>query len=69
MASVTLKISGMACGGCASSVQQALLAIDGVIAAEVSHAEARAVISYDAARVTNDQLSAAITMAGYRVTG
>ena len=64
---VTLKISGMACGGCANSVQQALLALDGVLAAAVSHADAAAQIDYDPARVSREQLAAAITAAGYLV--
>lgn len=67
MESVTLNISGMACGGCSSTVQKALLALDGVISAEVSHVEARAEIHYDPARVQLSQMQAAVEQAGYRV--
>jgi copper chaperone len=68
METVTLHISGMACGGCANTVRQALLAVDGVSAADVSHAEAKADITYDAARVTVAQLQQAVEAAGYTVT-
>lgn len=66
METLTIKISGMACGGCANTVRQALLAVDGVAAAEVSHAEARAMVSYDPARATPEQLRAAVQAAGYQ---
>ena len=68
MEQITLKISGMVCGGCANSVQQALLAVAGVIAAEVSHVEAQAVISYDPTKVTAERLTAAIASIGYQVS-
>lgn len=67
MDKVTISISGMACGGCANTVKQALLALDGVIEADVSHSEARAVVSYDAAQVAVPQLEAAVKAAGYGI--
>ena len=66
METLTIKISGMACGGCANTVRQALLAVDGVAAAEVSHTEARAMVSYDPARATPEQLRASVQAAGYQ---
>lgn len=67
MQQLTLGVNGMACGGCSGTVKQALLALDGVAEAEVSHVEARAVVSYDPALVTPEQISAAIAAAGYQV--
>ena len=63
----TLKIGGMACGGCVASVQRVLSAIDGVQRAEVSLAENAATVDYEPARVTPDQLRAAVEDAGYDV--
>lgn len=66
METLVLKISGMACGGCANSVTKALLAIDGVSEAEVSHVEASAKVQYDPARTTAEKLRAAVEAAGYK---
>jgi copper chaperone CopZ len=67
METITLYISGMACGGCATNVANALQALDGVIEADVSHAEGTANVSFDPARVQPSQLKAAIEAAGYQV--
>lgn len=64
---VTLHITGMACGGCANTVRQALLALEGVTGAEVSHAEATAEVSFDPSMVQLSQLRLAIERAGYKV--
>jgi len=67
METVTLYISGMACGGCSNIVANTLKVLDGVAEAEVSHAEATAEVSYDPAKVTVAQLKAAVEAAGYKV--
>ncbi|HQR50838.1 MAG TPA: heavy-metal-associated domain-containing protein [Methylophilaceae bacterium] len=67
MEKITLHVSGMACGGCASAIAQALLAQPGVVEAEVSHIEATAVIAYDPARVQPEQLKMTVEQAGYKV--
>lgn len=69
MDTITLNISGMACGGCANTVRQALLALDGVAQAEVSHVEAKAEVRYDPVKVTSEQLKSVIISAGYQVAG
>lgn len=56
----TLMITGMHCGGCASSVRSALAAVPGVIAATVSLDEGRAVIEYDSAVCAPEALVAAV---------
>lgn len=65
MQTLTLKISGMACGGCANTVKQALLALEGVSTAEVSHVEAGASVIFDAQKIAPSQIAAAVTAAGY----
>lgn len=67
MNTTTLLISGMTCGGCASAVTKVLLALPGVVKAEVSHIAANAEVSYDPGQVTPEQLKAAIASAGYGV--
>jgi len=65
MEKITLYVTGMACGGCAATIANALRAIDGVIEAEVSHSEGTAEVSFDAAKVKIAQLKAAILAVGY----
>jgi copper chaperone len=67
MQTVTLGISGMTCGGCVSSVSKVLKALDGVAKADVSLDKRCAVVNYDAAKVSPDQLKRAIQEAGYEV--
>ncbi len=56
-ATARLRIEGMTCGACATSVKIVLGKIDGVSAARVSHEEKSAVITYDPAKVTPQQLA------------
>ncbi|MEJ2255813.1 MAG: heavy metal-associated domain-containing protein [Woeseiaceae bacterium] len=58
----TLKISGMKCGGCVSSVKEALEAVAGVESADVSLEQAQAVVSGDADR---DALIRSVEQAGF----
>ncbi|MFO0746572.1 MAG: heavy-metal-associated domain-containing protein [Myxococcota bacterium] len=65
-AHVTLPVTGMSCGGCATAVHNALMQLDGVYAADVSYESGKAVIAYDAKKVSLDAISAAIDKAGYK---
>jgi len=64
-ADVAISVKGMTCGGCANKVQTALMTINGVLSATVTHDPGKAVIHYDAALVTTAELVAAITAQGY----
>ncbi len=55
----------MSCGGCVKSVAGVLMALDGVAKAEVSLEQARAMIEYDAAKLSPAQLVQAIEDAGF----
>ena len=68
MQTETLQISGMACGGCVSSVTNVLQALDGVVKADVSLEKKCAVVDFDAAKVNVEQLRRAVEGAGYDVT-
>jgi copper chaperone len=55
----------MSCGGCVKSITSVLTALDGVAKAEVSLEQARAVVEFDAGKVTREQLMGAIEDAGF----
>ena len=63
---VILKVGGMTCGGCAVTVEQALLKVPGVMAARVSFEEGRAVVTVDPASPAPAQsLVGAVAWSGY----
>ena len=64
--SVTLEVEGMTCASCAFTVRTALKKLDGVKEAKVSKAENQAVVDFDPAKVTPQQMVDAINKAGYR---
>jgi len=64
---VTLKIVGMSCGGCADSVRNALLKLDGVYDAAVSFETGIASVQLDGKKVDEVKLTEAIVKAGYKV--
>lgn len=61
---IVLKIEGMTCGHCKSSVEKALLKVPGVTQAEVNLAHKQAVVIGTADR---SSLAKAVDEAGYRV--
>ena len=65
METTIIKVDGMSCGGCVKSVTGVLTALDGVAKAEVSLEQKQAVVEFDAAKLTRDQLKAVIEDAGF----
>lgn len=65
-AKVTFAVDGMSCGSCATSVHNALMAVDGVFDATVDFDKGTAIVAYDAKKVKTDALSAAIVKAGFK---
>lgn len=65
---VTLRVDGMTCGGCVIGVRKVLTRLDGVSRAEVSYENQRAVVTYDPAKVTIEQMIAAIRTLKYKAT-
>lgn len=63
-AKTTLKITGMTCEQCAAGVKRSLMKLDGVKTADVSFENSRAVVTYDAAKVTTAKLVATVGEAG-----
>ncbi len=48
MDNLTLKLPGMSCASCANNVEQAILAVPGVIDCNISFAAEQATINYEA---------------------
>lgn len=68
MKSVTLKIEGMHCDGCAATLKALLGREPGVKTASVAFESGEARIHYDPAAVDEERLVAAVERPGYRVT-
>jgi copper chaperone len=60
-----LKVPDMSCGHCELGVQEALDELDGVEEASADHTKGEVELTYDAGRVTDEQLREAIEEAGY----
>jgi copper chaperone CopZ len=58
---VTLKVSGMSCGACAKTVEQAARKVEGVKAATASQPKGTARITYDPAKTTPEAIAKAIS--------
>ncbi len=63
---VTIPVEGMYCSACPLEVQRALEQVRGVRAVRVTFEPPEAVVEYDAAAVSRDDLVAAINATGYR---
>ncbi len=67
MNTLTFKIEGMHCDGCASNLQSILERKAGVQKAVASFKEGEARILYDSNAVAEEQLVAAIENSGYQI--
>ena len=65
-AELTVTITGMHCGGCATGITAMLKRTEGVLKAEVSHEERRAMVAYDPAKTSPEKIVQAIEKMGYK---
>ena len=65
MDNLTLKLRGMSCASCANNVEQAILAVPGVIDCRVSFGAEQATINYEEKQTNLEKIQAAIDAAGY----
>lgn len=65
---VELQVNGMTCGGCAVTAQKSLENVEGVISAQVSFDESKAVVTYDPDKVKVEDLTDATAKVGYPST-
>lgn len=63
---VTIKVEGMKCAKCSSSVSKALKATEGVEDAQVSSDKGEAVIKYDDAKLNETKLREVINSTGFK---
>lgn len=69
MESITLKVEGMHCDGCAQMIKKLVSAEPGVRAATVSFKDGEARVLYDPQATNEDRLIQAVQKPGYRVVG
>ncbi|MGH8727944.1 MAG: heavy-metal-associated domain-containing protein [Burkholderiales bacterium] len=67
MKSLEIKIEGMHCNGCASTIEALLTREPGVKAANISYAARKGEILYDPGTTNPERITAAIEKAGYRI--
>jgi copper chaperone len=65
METINLKVQGMTCGGCVSSVTRVLQSVPGVETARVALAGGSAEVTFDPARTNLAALKLAVEGAGY----
>ncbi len=64
---LTLKVTGMTCGGCENAVKRAVGQLEGVTEVAASHKAEQVVVTYDAARLGREAIAAKIQRLGYQV--
>lgn len=67
MQQLQIKVSGMTCGGCERSVQNALTSHEGVKSAKADRNAGVVAIEFDPAVIQQAALEKAITEAGFKV--
>ena len=68
-AKATLSIGGMACSGCANTVHEALINLEGVQEATINLDNDSAAVTYNADAVSPNDFVQAIEDAGYEFNG
>jgi len=68
MEKLEIRVSGMTCGGCERSLQNALTSRQGVASAKADHVAGKVAVEFDPALIARAGLEQAITDAGFKVT-
>ncbi len=66
MDNLTLKLGGMSCASCASSIEQAIKSVPGVIECNVNFGMEQASIQYDSQKTSLATIQEAVDAAGYK---
>ena len=64
---LVMKINGMHCEGCTSSIKEALASLDGVTKVSISLEKKKATINFDDEKVSQEKLKKTITERGFNV--
>jgi copper chaperone len=68
VATEVIKVQGMSCNHCKSAVEGAVKSLPGISEAEVDLKAAQLKVSYDEAKLSRQQIDAAVEKAGYSVS-
>ncbi|MEG4349203.1 heavy metal translocating P-type ATPase [Microcoleus sp. LAD1_D3] len=66
MDNLTLKLRGMSCASCASSIEQAIQSVPGVLECHVNFGMEQATIQYDSKQTNLETIQSAVDAAGYQ---
>ena len=64
---LTLKVTGMTCGGCESAIRRVLSMVDGVTSATASHQAGEVKVVFEPSKTNRSKIEQAIETAGYEV--
>ncbi len=64
---VTIPVHGMTCEGCENAVKKSVNSLAGIAEVSASHVDSVAVVKYDEATVTLEEIQVKIADAGYTV--
>jgi copper chaperone len=64
---LTLKVTGMTCGGCESAIRRVLSMVEGVASASASHQAGEVKVVFDTSKTNRAAIERAIETAGYEV--
>ncbi|MGZ8216396.1 heavy-metal-associated domain-containing protein [Methylomagnum sp.] len=67
MATIVLSVTGMKCGGCEKSVQEAVQALAGIESVTASHKASTVEVAYDADQIAVDAIKKTIQGKGFAV--
>lgn len=68
MGQTTIKVSGMSCGGCESSVEDALSALEGITQVQADEGADAVTVEHEG-QLQIDAVAEAVADAGYQVEG
>jgi len=68
MEKVTLNVTGMTCGGCATSINKALNSYDGVNSSDANADAGTVAVEFDPAVIQRPALEQAVVDAGFDIT-
>jgi mercuric ion transport protein len=64
---IELTVKGMTCSGCEAHVIHALDEVEGVLQASASFKDAKAIVTFDSAKLSKEDIMAIINATGYKV--
>jgi len=64
---LTIPVHGMTCEGCENAVKKSVQKLDGIAEISASHSDSVAIVKFDKAMVTPEEIKGKIKEAGYTV--